>query len=814
MKVLHMIGGGDVGGAKTHVLSLVKQLSRYISVKIVSFRPGMFSDEAAELGIDIEVVKSGNILKDILRVVAIVDEGEFDIIHSHGAKANMISIAVRTVTKSLTVTTVHSDYQLDYMHSVYKRFTFGAINTVALRFIDNYIAVSNNFADMLIERKFQPDRIFTLYNGLDFDNLPKLYSRNKFIERFAPDVAATDIIVGIAARLYPVKGLETLLKAAECVRRENSSIKFIIGGDGEDREHLEEMSRSLGLSGTVFFTGWLSDPYMLMSIVDISVLTSISESFPYSILEGARFSKATISTGVGGIPDLIRDGTDGLLFVPGDHDQLASHILALAGDAGRRSVLGRNLYGHAKAKFSLDAMCGTQLGIYDAIYEGAYAEAAAPAAAANAAESSGAAAGAGRAGSARGGGEADAAELAGATPQADGISAAEPRPGRRKRRSKNAYDILISGYYGFHNTGDDAMLMGIISHIRSLLPAARLAILSKAPIETALTYRVNTYNRLNLMKVLRIMKKSRLFVYGGGNIIQDSTSTRSLLFYLAITLMAKLMSVKVMFFGNGFGPLTKPFNRSVSGKVLNRADVITVREELSLRELAALSVTKPDIMLTADPALLVTQAAAPETVDALLESEGIPAGKVYVGFSVRDYPVSGVESKGYLRAIAMAADAMAERYGIVPVFIPMEYPRDVFQISKVMALMRTKGYVVKSKYSVPQILGIIARMDMIVAMRLHALIFAANLGVPVIAVEYQPKIEGFIRYIGQASAGKMENLEFEALFLLMEDIWRDRAAIRVQLLSTMEGLRKKARLNAEIAVKLLSGENEGGNDGA
>ncbi|MDR1062184.1 MAG: polysaccharide pyruvyl transferase CsaB, partial [Clostridiales bacterium] len=337
-----------------------------------------------------------------------------------------------------------------------------------------------------------------------------------------------------------------------------------------------------------------------------------------------------------------------------------------------------------------------------------------------------------------------------------------------KKRPRNAYDILISGYYGFHNTGDDAMLMGIISHLRALLPGARLAILSKAPVETALTYRVNAYSRLNMLKVLRVMKKSRLFIYGGGNIIQDSTSTRSLLFYLAITLMAKQMGIKVMFFGNGFGPLTKPFNRKVSGWVLNRADVITVREELSLRELESLGVTRPDIRLTADPALLVTGAAPPEEVDRLFESESIPAGKVYVGFSVRDYPVPGAESKGYLRAIAMSADAMAERYGVVPIFIPMEYPRDVRQIESVMALMRTKGHIVRNKCSVPQILGVIARMDMMVAMRLHALIFAANLGVPVVAVEYQPKIEGFIKYIGQASAGKMENLQFGALFSLIE----------------------------------------------
>ncbi|MDR3120462.1 MAG: polysaccharide pyruvyl transferase CsaB [Clostridiales bacterium] len=755
MKVLHLIGGGDVGGAKTHVLSLVKRLGRHIGVKIVSLRPGMFADEAKELGIDIEVVKSGNIINDIRRVVSIARDGGFLIIHSHGAKANMIAIAAKALTKLPTVTTVHSDYKLDYMHSLIKRLTFGVINTVALRFVDNYIGVSNNFAEMLISRKFFPDRIFTLYNGMDFDEPPKVYSRERFFADFGLAVSPDAIIVGIAARLYPVKGLETLLKAAELVAREDPRVKFVIGGDGEDREHLESMSRALGLEGSVFFTGWLSDPYMLMSIVDISVLTSISESFPYSILEGARFAKATISTRVGGIPDLIRDNVDGLLLSPGDFERLAAHILTLAKDGALRERLGLSLRRRAMEKFSLQSMCDTQIRIYEAVRA-------------------------------------------------------------NRSRKKGDYDIIISGYYGFNNIGDDAMLMGIVENMRRLLPAARLAILSKAPVKTALTYRVNTFNRLNFPKVLRIMRHARLFIHGGGNIIQDSTSTRSLFFYLTVTLMAKLRRVRVMFFGNGFGPLIKPLNRKVSGRVLNCADVITVREELSLRELEALSVTKPVIRLTADPALLVTQAAPPETVDALFEREGIPAGRVYVGFSVRDYPVAdakGGAGDAYLGAIAKAADEMARRHGVVPVFIPMEHPRDVMQIEKVLSLMSTVGYLVKNRNSVPETLGIISRMEMMVAMRLHALIFAANLGVPVVSIEYQPKIEGFVNYIGQASAGKMENLQFDTLFALMDEVWANRAAIRDSLAVTMGNLREKAFHNAEIAAALLDGIDGGAKGG-
>jgi len=780
MKVLHLIGGGDVGGAKTHVLSLVKMLGGRIGVKIVSLRPGIFADEALEMGIDIEVVKSGNIVRDIRRVVEIAKDG-YDIIHSHGAKANMIAIAVKAVVGLPTVTTVHSDYKLDYMHSAVKRLSFGTINTIALRFIDNYIGISDNFVRMLISRKFLPDRIYTLYNGLDFDTPLNEYSRDKFFTQFDIDINEGDIVVGFVARLYPVKGIDTIIRAAELVRRKNPRVRFIIGGDGEDREHLEAMRRNMGLTDTVFFTGWLSDPYSLMGIVDISVLASISESFPYSILEGARFAKPTISSRVGGIPELIRDGENGLLFEARDHAGLADCIVRLAGDPELRARLGQNIRAHAMQKFSLKKMCDTQIGIYESVARGA-------------------------------------------------------------RREKNAYDIIISGYFGFDNIGDDAMLKGIIDGLRAKKPGARLAILSKAPIGTALAYRINTFNRLDFIKTTSLMRKAALFIHGGGNVIQDSTSTRSLFFYLAVTLLAKLMNVRVMFFGNGFGPLDKPFNRRISGRVLNCADVITVRERLSLGELESLAVTKPAIRLTADPALLVSEAAPERQVDAIFANEGIPEGMKYIGFSVREYyAAAGGESGGgsrggagrrrggagrgdagnaggesgcgnragayeeYLPAIARAADDFCAAHNVLPVFLPTEYPRDVRQIEKVLKLMKTRGYVVRQRYSVTETLGIVAKMEMMVAMRLHALIFAANMGVPVVSIEYQPKIEGFIKYIEQPSAGRMENLEYGSLLSLMESVWEDRENIRGRLAAIMDDLRKKAYDNVNIAAEMLDG---------
>lgn len=226
MKVLHIIGGGDIGGAKVHVLSLVKELGKHIDVKLVSLRPGPFSEDALEMGIDVEIIKTGNIYSDVKKIVSIIKEGKFNLIHSHGAKANMIAMFAKDFTNLPTITTVHSDYRLDYLHSFLKRVSYGLINTMALRFIDYYIGVSNNFKEMLVKRKFDPNKIFTVYNGIDFQRNIKDYSRSDFSRKYGVPLEDGDFVIGILARLNPVKGLGVFISAAKEVLKQNPSVKF------------------------------------------------------------------------------------------------------------------------------------------------------------------------------------------------------------------------------------------------------------------------------------------------------------------------------------------------------------------------------------------------------------------------------------------------------------------------------------------------------------------------------------------------------------------------------------------------------------
>lgn len=360
------------------------------------------------------------------------------------------------------------------------------------------------------------------------------------------------------------------------------------------------------------------------------------------------------------------------------------------------------------------------------------------------------------------------------------------------------YDIMISGYYGFRNSGDDAILTAIINNLRNIQKDIRIVVLSKTPEVTASNYGVDSIDRFNLFKVIGTMKKTRLFVNGGGNLIQDVTSTRSLMYYLTTIYLAKVIGLKVMLYANGIGPVSRRINRYFTSKIINLVDVITLREEASRLELETLGIKKPEIIITADPALGLLPADS-EEIQQIFAKEGIPLDRPLIGLSVRKW--AGYE--GYSRIIAQAADYLEEKYNAKLIFIPLHFPSDLSVAEDISSKMKHSPIILRNRYGIDKTLGIIKRMDLILGMRLHALIYAVSLSVPVIGLIYDPKVQGFLEYVNQPSAGNVETLELESLKKLIDEVWSNKTAISQQLEEENRLLKQKAYENAEIAIRLL-----------
>mgnify|MGYP002571362840 CR=1 FL=1 len=270
MKVIHLISGGDTGGAKTHVHSLLHGLEGRVELTLVCFMEGPFAQEARDLGIP-TVVLPGRNLPCILRTLKkMIRDGGYDLIHCHGARGNLMGALLRRSTGLSVVTTVHSDYRLDYMGRFLSRLTYGTINRIALRRLDYRIGVSDAMVDQLISRGFDPDRLFAIYNGLDFSPRPVAREREDFFRSVGLNADENSVVIGIAARLNPVKDIPTLVRAFAKAHAQRPELRLLIAGDGAQMEELKRLASQLGVADTVCFAGWLTDVDSFYHAIDVN----------------------------------------------------------------------------------------------------------------------------------------------------------------------------------------------------------------------------------------------------------------------------------------------------------------------------------------------------------------------------------------------------------------------------------------------------------------------------------------------------------------------------------------------------------------
>ena len=737
------MGGGDVGGAKTHIMNMVTGLAKRNEVMLLSFRAGPFADEARERGIDVRVIERHNPFRAARAMRDLVDEFRPDIIHCHGGRANLMGAMVRRSRRVPVVTTVHSDYKLDYLGNPFKQHTFGTANAVALRFLDFYQPVADRMARTLIERGFDPERIVKIYNGMDFSRPTGDFDRAAYLrDTFGAEIEEGDVLCGIAARLTAVKDIATTVRAFAEALKEAPRLRLFIAGEGEDEDMLRRLCSQLGVADRVTFCGWVSPVEPFFRAMDINLLSSVSETFPYSILEGICAGCATICSDVGGMPELIDTGENGYIFPIGDDKQLARYMARLANDAGLRRASAEALYEKASRDFSRDRMCERQEANYRHLLA------------------------------------------------------------RFHRPKDERESIVICGAYGRGNAGDDAILKAIVQEMRALDPERTICVMSRRPRETRLIYRTGAIYTFNVFAVLRRFRRAALYINGGGSLMQDVTSTRSIWYYCYTLRAAKKRGCKVMMYGCGIGPINRAGNRKMAARIIDRSvDRITLRDDNSRALLAEMGVTRPDIRVSADPTIILDPAPR-EVVNLALEQSGIdPAGR-YIGFGLRHW--KGLDAA--LPEIAAAANYAYEKHGLIPVFVPIEFPSDLTPAERVGALLRCPWHAVRTRQPIEVTIGILARMKAVVGIRLHSLMFSAGQGVPVVGMSYDIKVDGFLKYIGSHTCLQLRSVRADDLCRLIDECVS--GALDEEVRRTAAMLREREHENVRGAARLLGLANE------
>ncbi len=366
--------------------------------------------------------------------------------------------------------------------------------------------------------------------------------------------------------------------------------------------------------------------------------------------------------------------------------------------------------------------------------------------------------------------------------------------------------IILSGYYGFDNIGDEAVLYSILAALRKEIKNVEITVLSNNPEKTKALYSVNSINRWDMKAVAKAIKESDMLISGGGSLLQDVTSGKTIPYYLAIVKIAQFYKKKVVFYSQGIGPVNKGYSRWFIKKVVNKVDGIFVRDSASKKLLEEIGIKKP-IGEALDPVLGIE---LPERKEQLKEDK-------VVGIYIRPW-IDEAHDKNLIDSLVPGLIYLLER-GYKLCLIPMHYEQDC-QIAKELAkevkkAAKESGHfdeknleatitVVDKMLSIKEVLVYTASFDLVIGMRLHSLIMAAASKVPVMALSYDPKVTEFMNEIDVPHCLDTTGLAVEQFMKELEVVEASKEGQRKHLEEILEVKKERIYLPVWCIKELLN----------
>lgn len=353
ISICHIASGERWAGAEAQVATLVKALARRqdVCVCAVLLNEGRLAHELRTAGIEVGVFprQQNSFVRTYARAFRFLRHRNVQVLHSHRYKENLLAVLLQMrLNHPLLVRTQHGNpesggrkYRLVY---ALDRATAGRVAKV--------ISVSSHLRKYL-STYLKPDQIAVIRNGVDLQDVRSSLSRTEARERL--NIAADAPVVGILARLDPVKRHDLFLATVREISRDLNHARFVIAGTGAQQARIIELAASLGISDRVLFLGDRSDAYDVLCAMDVMLVTSDHEGLPMSVLESMALGTVVVSRKVGGMPEVIRNGIDGILVDSNDAATLASACVRLLRDAAYRGALAAAAREKISREFSADA---------------------------------------------------------------------------------------------------------------------------------------------------------------------------------------------------------------------------------------------------------------------------------------------------------------------------------------------------------------------------------------------------------------------------------------------------------------------------
>jgi len=362
LRVLHVIGGGEFGGAERHILNLAAALDpAEVSLAVACLFSRPFADMARQAGLEAYAFPMRHKVdfRVVGRLVKLIGEGGFQVVHTHGVRANLIGrLAARRAGRPV-VTTVHSLLRFDYPN-LFSRLVNGLAEQFSRHLTTHFVTVSQALKEVLVRGGVPADRITVIYNGVVVHAPPEPPEDLRVRLRYAPDTP----LVGIVARLHRVKGHRVFLYAAREVLARRPGVKFLVVGAGPERRALEALARELGIAEAVRFTGFVEDIAAVMGALDLLVVASYWEGFGLTAAEALGMGVPVISTSAGGLGEVVRHGETGLLVPPGKAGELAGAILWMLDHREEAQVMAARGCELVRREFTVERMARQTTQVY------------------------------------------------------------------------------------------------------------------------------------------------------------------------------------------------------------------------------------------------------------------------------------------------------------------------------------------------------------------------------------------------------------------------------------------------------------------
>lgn len=759
MKILMATMQLDIGGAETHIVELSKALSRMGVEVIVASSGGAYVAELEASGIRHFNVTLGsknplNLWSAYKNLERIILEEKVDVVHAHARIPGFVCGLLQKKHKFRFVTTAHWVFSTKFPLKLLTNWG------------DRSLAVSDDIKHYLTHNYgIDGNNIRITINGIDTEKFSDSIDYSDIAEEFGFGENKTRIIYVSRMDIDRSLAAHKLIEATPALIAQIPNLEVVIVGGGNDYESIRQEAESINSqldSRVVITTGPRIDINKFAASGDVFVGVS------RAALEAMACKKPSIIAGNEGYIGIFdRDKLDVAIDTNfccrgcGETTtaKLTEDLLTLLAPdkSDYRKSLGEFSLETVKKYYSVDTMANDAMKMYVSIIKG--------------------------------------------TAINDVTEAEFEDIGKYLicGSGKRDTDVVISGYYGFRNSGDDSILKVIIDDLKSACPNASITVLSQRPKETARDFGVNSVDRFDFLTLWGLFKRTRLLISGGGSLVQDVTSSKSLFYYLTIIKLAKLRGAKVMLYANGIGPITKSKNLKHVANTLKNVDYITLRENSSMEEISRIMSDCSCCEVTADPAFNATPE-GDELVGKAIALGGIKSGEKFFTVSVRDWESLDAQAVG---KISDFCNRVYAKYGIKPFVIPMQKKFDQNISAKIDKTITVPHGIYLEGYAPQTIMGIIGKAEFVLGMRLHTLIYAVRMGVPCIALDYDPKVAAVMKSVNLKYTQKVQEINVDKLCDFVDEIMENKTDIITAIKTKSDSLQALAQRNTEIAVKLL-----------